>query len=441
MGLVHVWEDERDKPNIEITGKDRGRNILYGRRIDDPKIKVVRVGIDIPRPQHYLQIRQGNKVYEQEANSPVLNYYRRLVCILGGASQLLSTSFTIRKQDNTLDTNDYTPLISTSNNAHDVETVSTYGYCSAINLDTYGIVVGSGNTGWVIDDYTPETLILQGTAAGKLVYSGTPTPIISYSGGVWTVLGRRLFDNFNADANTITVKEVCQLAPLYPVSTYSFSFVDERTVLVTPRDIPYKSGAIFTYTRTLTIPALDVLLPNGVAILLANACGLNNYDAGGVAGSGHRSCKDIAGTIVSTAQMILRHASATGSIIYDATLGDLTKGCVLGYGNKAVADGDYTLGSQFAHGVNENQLSYQAQDTPSGVYDSPSKTFTVTRSRTAINSYVGSQIVKEIGIIGYYKIYSLYYSLLMSRTVLGSPVTLAQNESISIIYDFNMTHP
>ena len=109
--MIHVWKDERDKPNFEITGQDRGRNILYGRRIDDPKIKVVEVGIAIPTPQNYIEIRQGNKVYEQEANSPTANYYRRLMCMLGGASQLLSTSFTIRKQDNTLDTNDVIPII------------------------------------------------------------------------------------------------------------------------------------------------------------------------------------------------------------------------------------------------------------------------------------------------------------------------------------------
>jgi hypothetical protein len=437
MGLVNVWKDERDKPNIEITGHDRGRNILYGKRIDDPKIKIVKVGIAVPKPQNYIEIRQGNKVYEQEANSPVRNYYARLIGMVCGLSQLNSSSITIRKQDNTLDTSNYIP--NPSYGSVNVETTVSTGYCADGNDDTHGIVVGSGNTAWDFDDYTVETLIQQGTASGKLVYSDTASPIISYVGGVWTIHSRRVFDNFNADANTITVKEVCQLLPFFGYSAALFVYMDERTVLGTPKDIPYKSGAMFTYTRTLTVPALDVLLPNGVSILLGHCAMVNNYDAGDVYGSGHRSLKSIGGDVFSV-NLVKRDADLTGNAIYIATAGTLTQGCVIGYGNTAVADGDYTLGSQFAHGTGENQLSYQAQDTPVAVYDSPSKTLTATQSRTATNSYAENQVVREIGIIGGYCHVTIPTSFLMSRTVLGSPVTLAQNESISIIYDFSMVH-
>jgi len=86
--MVHVWEDERDKPNFEITGQDRGKNVLYGHRIDDPKTKIVRVGVKIPAPnKQYLKIQSGKEVYEQEAHSPVLNYYIRVISYLAGAIQ------------------------------------------------------------------------------------------------------------------------------------------------------------------------------------------------------------------------------------------------------------------------------------------------------------------------------------------------------------------
>jgi len=441
MGLVHVWEDERDKPNIQITHQDRrSPHVLHGYRNDDPKTKVVRVGIDIPRPQNYIEIRQGNKVYEQEAHSPVRNFYARLLCQIGGVSQLISAGFTIRKQDNTLDTGDYIPNDDYASS--NVELAGNHGFYAYTASDTFGIVLGTGNTAWDLDNYIPEALIQQGVTAGKLVYSATPSPIISYTDGVWTVIGRRVFDNFNADANTITVKEVCQFIPLYGTgSTELFVYLDERTVLVTPKDIPYKSGAVFTYTRALTVPALGVLSSNGLALLVAQAFCVNNYDSADVFGSGYRTMKTIDGTIFSGLYQIKRPTSATGSIIYNGAAGLLTKGCVAGYGTTAVADTDYVLDDEFAHGSLENQLGYSAQDTPSAVYDAPSKTFTVTQSRTLTNNYAGNQSITEIGIVGGYAQSATVSGFLMSRTVLGSAVVLAQNESISIIYDFTMTHP
>jgi len=439
--MIHVWKDERDKPNFEITGQDRGRNILYGHRIDDPKTKVVRVGIAVPTPnKQYLKIQCGKEVYEQEAHSPVLNYYRRVIEVLGGISPIISASFKLRKQDNTLDANDYIPMPTTSSSS--IETNSLYGYTSAVNLDTNGIAVGTGNTAWTLDDYKPEILISQGTAAGKLVYSATPSPIISYTGGVWTVLGRRVFDNFNADANTITVKEVVQFAPYFRTSTpATFIYIDERTVLVTQKDIPYKSGAVFTYTRTLT-PTSD-LTSNGNAILLAHAFYVNNYDAGSVYGAGHRCLKGDTGTVYSASSIYGRWVSYTGSTTYFTEDSNLN-GCCAGYGNTDVDPTDYTLGTKYTVGTGEHQLSHNDQNTPSAIYDAGTKTFTVTQSRTLTNSYAGNQVVREIGIVGDFRIISsgTPQRVLVARTVLDSPyVTLAQNESIAIIYDFTMTHP
>jgi len=441
MGLIHVWKDERDKPNIEITGQDRGRNILYGRRIDDPKIKVVRVGIAVPTPnKQYLKIQSGKDVYEQEAHSPVLNYYRRLIGVIGGVSQTIDTAFEIRKQDNSLGVTD---VIVTFQDfpGENIETTNTKGYYSAVNDDTSGIALGSGNTAWVVDDYTPETLILQGTASGKLVYSATPSPIISYAGGVWTVLGRRVFDNFNADANTITVKEVVQFAPFWSIAATLYQYIDERTVLVTPKDIPYKSGAVFTYTRTLTHDINAGLTSNGIAILVGHGFGVNTYDVGGVYGAGSRGMKAVGATMyTSTKYLISRYV--TGSNSYASVAGDVTNGLVAGYGDTAVDGTDFSLESLFANGTGANQLSYFAQNTPTAVYDSPSKTFTATQSRILTNSYAGNQIIKELGIIAnLYTSSSMHPQFLMSRIVLGSPITLAQNESIAIIYDFTITHP
>ena len=433
MEQVHVWKDERDKPNFEILGQDRGRNILYGRRVDDPKIKVVKVGINIPTPnKQYLNIQSGKDVYEQEAHSPVRNFYARCLGMLCGVSQLINSGFNIRKQDGTLDTvYDCSAKISSTAELN-IHVFTGYGYCAAVNNDSYGIALGSGNTAWTLDDYMPETLILQGTAAGKLRYSATPSPIISYSSGVWTVLGSRVFDNFNADKNTIAVKEVVQFVPNFSSTSFRYIYIDERTVLVTPKDIAYKSGAIFTYTRTLPTDINSGLTSNGYAILLMHAFAVNNYEGSLVYGKGYRSMKRTGGAIDHSTNLVGGYMGGGNQNHY----------CVAGYGNTAVTFNDYNLENLYAAGTGINQLSYQSQNTPSAVYDSPSKTFTVTHSRTVTNAYGSSQDVKEIGMIGSYSPSNdPVQTYQMTRTVLGSPVTLAQNDSLAIICDFNMTHP
>ena len=434
MGSIQILKDERDKPNIQITHQDRrSPHVLHGYRNDDPKIKVVKIGISLPRPQNYLQIKQGNKVYEQEANSPVLNYYKRLICMIGGVSQAISPSFEIRKQDNTLYTGDYIPAIGYFDG---MESYSGAGYTIGANNSDYGIVLGTDNTAWDFDNYIIGSKIEQGTAAGKLVYSGSSSFIVSYLDSVWTVIRRRVFDNFNSDANTITVKEIVQFVPLWRL-VVQFVYIDERTVLETPKDIPYKSGAVFTYINTV-IKTSD-LTSNGMSRYLSVLAGVETFDSTGVYGAGHRVLKNTAGSL-STYPVTPHVAGNAGSIVYNGLAGILTKGTVVGYGTTAVADTDYILESQFEHGNNVNQLSYQAQASPVAVYDSVSKTFTVTQTRTVTNNYAGAQTISEIGIISKCND-SNSWSFLMSRTVLGSPVVLAQDESAALVHDFNLAHP
>jgi len=393
----------------------------------------------VPTPnKQYLKIQCGKEVYEQEAHSPTRNFYSRCLLQVAGVAANISSSLELRKQDNTLYTGNYIPQMGIAC-ATNYETATNYGYVALVDNDTAGIVLGTGNTAWTLDDYMPETLIQQGVTAGKLVYAATPTPRWNYTNGVWTVTGRRVFDNFNADANTITVKEVCQLAPEY-TSSLQFHYVDERTVLVTPKDIPYKSGAVFTYTRSLTIPAVDVLLPNGISVLLTQAFGVNHYNPVSAYGSGVKTVKNTAGGAPVDNTNTTGRYNETGH--YYVSASGVSSGCVAGYGTTEVADTDYALEHEFAHGSLVNQLGYSTMNTPSAVYDSPSKTFTVTQSRTLTNNYAGNQSVTEIGFkhIRYITNTGQGYFLL-SRTVLGSAVVLAQNESTSIIYDFTMTHP
>lgn len=438
MGAIHVFKDERDKPNIEILGQDRrDSNILYGRRIDDPKIKVIIKGITIPPPgKQYLSIRQGDEVYEQEAHSPVRNFYIRCINRIGSISSSLDANFQIRKQDNTLYTGNYVPQYSFATTT-DIATTVTAGFCADNASETYGIALGDDDTAWDIDRYTIGNQIAHGSGAGQLLYTLTPTPIVSYAGGVWTIFGRRVFDNFSG--GTITVKEAVQFVPEY-TSTVQFIYLDEITILGTPKDILDKSGAVFTYTRTWAVPDITDLLPNGIAWLLTHIFGVSTYDAGSVYGSGHMCMKNTAGIVYASAYLLGRY-NQTGHYHYDGVTGNINRGCVAGYSNTAVADGDYELGSLYAHGNLENQLAYAAQDTPVAVYNAGTKTFTITQSKTLTNNYGSSQVVREIGLKGWiYNSNTTQTPFLLSRTVLGSPVTLATGESLAIIYQPSLTH-
>ena len=448
MSSAHVWEDEKDKPNIEITGQDCCKNVLYGRRIDDHKTKVVKVGVAVPTPKDYIRIQQGNEVYEQEAHSPTRNYFGRILQLLGGIIDSDSASISIRKQDGSIPAGSawIRMFCTTIGTLY----VLNKGYYSPVDIDASGMVLGTDDTAWTFDDVKPGSLILQGTAAGKLVYHQTAIPIVTYSAaGVpsWTVKSRRFFDNLNANANTITIKEVCQLSSIWNYNAFSFNALEERTVLNTPYNILYKEGVVVTYVRKLEIPSYATigLTGNGIGILMSLSCGIDQVGAG-VYGAGHLSMKSSIGNIYD-GNWGATWAFNRGGGVYPygdplAIAGVTTSGSLAGQGNTACAASDFILENLFTHGVGANQLIYPAQGTASAAYNAGTKTLTVTQVRVVTNSNAGNQIVKEVGIMGeFYAVNTtLLRQFLVSRTVLGSPITLANGESLAIVHDFSMTH-
>jgi hypothetical protein len=427
MGLsigkdVTVVNDGRDNLNILWHKEDRQPNILYGHRIDDPKTKIVRVGVKIPTPNKpYLKIQSGKDVYEQEAHSPTLNYYIRLMSTLGGNLQT-DANFALIKQDNSLNSSVAAPPYVYGSSGDLLANTANTGWASLVDLDTRSMVVGSGNTAMAVTDYKPETLILQGVTAGRLRYGAVLIVPPTNVGNVWTGYTKRVFDNFNADANTITIKEVCQLCAEWTISgggSYQFSYLEERTVLDIPKDIPYKSGAVLTYTRSYDFSTPpDGMTDNGMYMLLMNGILCNN--------PGLRDYVN-----ATTGAAWYAHYQ-----MYDASSLIPHYGCNVGYGDTAMVRTDYKLQSLYLDGDTVNKLDYGAQSTR--VSSLIGKTFLVTQARSVTNTYASSQIVKEVGITGRL-VDGKYY--LIARHVLGSPVTIEHDASLTVIYDFSLTYP
>lgn len=96
---------------------------------------------------------------------------------------------------------------------------------AAINVDTFGIVVGSGTDSVTINDYKLQSKILQGVGAGLLQYSAMEFPSrYSVDSTKAFTSFRRLFTNLSG--SSITINELGVYTRSYANKTYCI----ERTL-------------------------------------------------------------------------------------------------------------------------------------------------------------------------------------------------------------------
>ena len=129
----------------------------------------------------------------------------------------------------------------------------TFATDAAANDDTYGIMVGTGNTAPTISDYALETKIDDGVGAGELQYGGVTygLPTSSATESHFTITR----DFSNASGGDITVEEI----GLYVRAMYAWiGDYAERTdsgtefpVLMTIRDVT--GGITIPNGETLTV--------------------------------------------------------------------------------------------------------------------------------------------------------------------------------------------
>jgi hypothetical protein len=144
-------------------------------------------------------------------------------------------------------------LIDTSNTTRSSNVYPVYNvqstWCSAapVNVDDYGIQVGTGNTAEALTDYKLDTKILQGTTSGKLAYSvGTN----SISGNM-DFKATRYFANTSGD--TIVVAEVGYVSALEIFPT-TYNVLLARDVLSSPVTILNNETLKVNYTISVVFP-------------------------------------------------------------------------------------------------------------------------------------------------------------------------------------------
>lgn len=147
-----------------------------------------------------------------------------------------------------------------------------YGYYNNNNNNNFGVVLGTGNTAFDLDDYKLDTIIAHGNSATQLYYNAQVAPVTTYSGDpdfTQNILYKRVFNN-NSGA-TIEVKEVGLI--WYNYGGYA-TVLMSRDVLDTPAVV--LNGAQLTVTVSITtkdfasidpgVPALGTLGSGGIYI-------------------------------------------------------------------------------------------------------------------------------------------------------------------------------
>lgn len=82
----------------------------------------------------------------------------------------------------------------------------TAGMVPNTAVSTFGMVVGTDDTAFSVDDYKLGALIAHGSGAGQLSYGVGILPTLDYTSKVWSASHVRTFSNLSA--GSITVKEV-----------------------------------------------------------------------------------------------------------------------------------------------------------------------------------------------------------------------------------------
>jgi len=115
---------------------------------------------------------------------------------------------------------------------------------------TYGIVVGTSDTAFNVEQYALGALIAHGTGAGQLTYQASGFNSKAYALKVWTATSKRIFNNNSG--GDITVKEI----GLYS-AYYSLAYLTERSVLSPTVLVPDGAQLTATYEISMDFSSID----------------------------------------------------------------------------------------------------------------------------------------------------------------------------------------
>ena len=270
---------------------------------------------------------------------------------------------------------------------------NVYGFLNSLSAGSAsqpergGLVVGSGNTAFNINDYALDAIIGSGTAAGTLWYPANSTGWTAAYDSVsntWTATIERSF--LNDSGGNVTAKEAGLQwhGLLYRSGTTRETYLLARDVLETEEVIAHSETLIINYDIVYGFGALgdDGWTRNALNWLLATTAdslstGDNAFEDGVL------SAKTTAGTI---------HRAA--SVAYMCWRGIFT--LIVGSGTTAFDPDQHNLATTIANGTSAGQL---AHGTVSTSINYAAKIWEATISRVFTNNSGGDVTVQEYGMI------------------------------------------
>jgi hypothetical protein len=114
-----------------------------------------------------------------------------------------------------------------------------------------GIVVGTGDTAFNVEQYALAAIIPHGTGAGQFSYVAGNAVVQTYASKVWKAIYSRVMNNNSG--GSITVKE----AGIYPNFSSSITWMLERSVLAPTVPVPNGAQLTVTYEISMDFSAID----------------------------------------------------------------------------------------------------------------------------------------------------------------------------------------
>ncbi len=146
-------------------------------------------------------------------------------------------------------------------NASAVRTVAPFsstllnsGITNGGTTNAFGIIVGSLDTAYSIEDTALATLIGAGAGGGQLVHGAMAAPTLAYTSGTktWKATHTRVFNNNTA--STITVKESGLAWTGQQFGSSTLNYLIERNVPVSPLSVLAAAQLTVTYEIELQYP-------------------------------------------------------------------------------------------------------------------------------------------------------------------------------------------
>jgi hypothetical protein len=289
------------------------------------------------------------------------------------------------------------------------------GWDAGGGLNAYNsIIVGSGSTAPAYANTALVTQILHGNTTGTLQANA---PTVAFDSATGEAKIERLFENI-VSGSTVTVRE-CGIR----VNTGSSTSSTGGLLIV--RDT-FDSDFTLNHTDSITIE-YKITLPYGAI----------NYHR---LFSQHLICR------VNNNMVLINQSNSTVQGTFgsgDGALNFVTdrmannRGIVLGTGTTAEALSDVSLATPIANGTSANQLIYGACSNSVVISNSTASNFSEWYLIRSFINRSGSNInINEIGLVSNATINSTNQVYLFDRRVLGSPVEVADNSSVTAIWKF-----